>query len=183
MVTLGPLPPALDALTAPDGHAVVLASGDPGFFGIVRRLRAAGLAPQVLPAVSSVALAFARVGLPWDDAVVVSRARAGPAPALAVGRAGRKVAVLTSPGCGPGRGRRGRGRLGPGARGVRAPRRPGRADRRVAPAEAATREWRDPNVVLVLGRPGDAGRPQSAQPRPAATLINRLLRPGQDQSV
>ncbi|MDQ1647977.1 MAG: precorrin-6B C5,15-methyltransferase / cobalt-precorrin-6B C5,C15-methyltransferase, partial [Frankiaceae bacterium] len=37
------------------GRAVVVASGDPGFFGIVRALRAAGHRPVVLPAVSSVA--------------------------------------------------------------------------------------------------------------------------------
>ena len=93
--------PAAAAPTTPAGPAAVLASGDPGFFGIVRRLRAAGLAPQVLPAVSSVALAFARIGLPWDDAVVVSAHGRDPRPALAAARARRKVAVLTSPECGP----------------------------------------------------------------------------------
>ena len=45
----------------------MLASGDPGFFGIVRALRARGIRPCVIPAVSSVADAFARVGLDWDD--------------------------------------------------------------------------------------------------------------------
>ena len=39
-MVLGELVPALDALAAHDGDAVVLASGDPGFFGIVRALRA-----------------------------------------------------------------------------------------------------------------------------------------------
>src|SRR5215470_5077772 len=43
-VVLGELAPALDALAAHDGDAVVLASGDPGFFGIVRALRERGLA-------------------------------------------------------------------------------------------------------------------------------------------
>ena len=33
-VVLGELAPALDALAAHDGDAVVLASGDPGFFGM-----------------------------------------------------------------------------------------------------------------------------------------------------
>ena len=41
-VVLGELAPALDALAAHDGDAVVLASGDPGFFGIVRALRQRG---------------------------------------------------------------------------------------------------------------------------------------------
>src|SRR5690242_6653697 len=71
-LVLGELAPALDALAACDGDAVVLASGDPGFFGIVRALRERGLPCTVLPAVSSVAMAFARLGLPWEDAAVVS---------------------------------------------------------------------------------------------------------------
>ncbi len=52
----------------------VLAAGDPGFFGIVRIL-AARLGPDALdvhPAPSSIALAFARAALPWDDAVVAT---------------------------------------------------------------------------------------------------------------
>ena len=36
----GALEPALDALAAHDGDACVLASGDPGFYGIVRALAA-----------------------------------------------------------------------------------------------------------------------------------------------
>ncbi|MDQ3826878.1 MAG: cobalt-precorrin-7 (C(5))-methyltransferase, partial [Actinomycetota bacterium] len=64
-------PAQLDEL--PDtSPAVVLASGDPGFFGIVRTLRARGLRPVVLPARSSVARAFALLGRSWDDVAVVS---------------------------------------------------------------------------------------------------------------
>src|SRR5205823_1596593 len=87
------------------GRAVVVASGDPGFFGIVRALRRAGLRPQVLPAVSSVALAFARLGLPWDDAAVVSAhggvGERGLRRAVNACRAYPTVAVLTGPGAGP----------------------------------------------------------------------------------
>src|SRR5262245_22999734 len=71
-LVLGPLAPAIERILAHDGDVVVVASGDPGFFGIVRALRAAGITPAVDPAVSSVAAAFARLGLPWDDAIVVS---------------------------------------------------------------------------------------------------------------
>lgn len=81
------------------GPVAVLASGDPGFFGIVRALLRTidRRALHVVPAPSSVALAFARVGLPWDDAVVVS-AHARPLDdALAALRTAGKVAVLTSP--------------------------------------------------------------------------------------
>ncbi|MFL5994515.1 MAG: precorrin-6y C5,15-methyltransferase (decarboxylating) subunit CbiE, partial [Streptomyces sp.] len=76
-IVLGPLAPALDTIAEyleKDRRVVVLASGDPGFFGIVRVLaeRFGPGALDVRPQVSSVAAAFARVGLPWDDAVVVS---------------------------------------------------------------------------------------------------------------
>jgi precorrin-6Y C5,15-methyltransferase (decarboxylating) len=79
----------------------VLASGDPGFFGIVRLLaeRFGAAALEVHPAPSSVSLAFARLGLPWDDAVVVSaHGRPLDAAVAAIRQAsGSTVAVLTSP--------------------------------------------------------------------------------------
>ena len=55
-------------------HCVVLASGDPLFYGIGRRLLGAlgGEAVVVEPALSSVQLAFARVPSAWDDAVIAS---------------------------------------------------------------------------------------------------------------
>lgn len=94
---------ALRQVVEADGDVVVLASGDPGFFGVLRLLREQ-VAPEeleVLPAVSSVALAFARARLPWDDAVVVSAHGRDPRPAVAACRAHPKVAVLTSEGAGP----------------------------------------------------------------------------------
>ncbi|MEV5574001.1 precorrin-6Y C5,15-methyltransferase (decarboxylating) subunit CbiT [Spirillospora sp. NPDC052269] len=71
-VVMGNVPAALDAVDDASGDVVVLASGDPGFFGIVRALREHGHEPRVLPALSLVAQAFARAGLPWDDALIVS---------------------------------------------------------------------------------------------------------------
>jgi precorrin-6B C5,15-methyltransferase / cobalt-precorrin-6B C5,C15-methyltransferase len=149
-MVLGELAPALDALAQHVGDAVVLASGDPGFFGIVRALRQRGLPAVVLPAVSSVALAFARAGLPWDDAAVVSAHGRDLRPAVNVCRAHPKVAVLTGPGAGP-------AEIGAALAGW---------DRRLivcehlgdpaervtecSPAEAAGRTWDDPNVALVL---------------------------------
>ena len=91
---------ALDAVTARSGPAAVLASGDPGFFGIVRALRARGLKPRVVPATSSVTLAFARLGLDWDDALVISahgREPRSPRQALAAALAHPKAAILTAP--------------------------------------------------------------------------------------
>jgi len=92
---------ALDEVAAHPGPApaCVLASGDPGFFGIVRALNARIGADRLVvhPAPSSVALAFARLGLPWDGAVVRS-CHTGGAARVASEVAGADVAaVLTGP--------------------------------------------------------------------------------------
>ena len=55
-VVLGDIHAAIARIAAHDGPCAVLASGDPGFFGIVRALRAAGLDIEVRPAPSSVAV-------------------------------------------------------------------------------------------------------------------------------
>lgn len=93
------LAPVVDALREHGGRACVLASGDPGFFGIVRAL-AAALGPErldVRPAPSSVAVAFARLGLPWDDALVVSAHGRDLRPAVNAALGHPKVALLTGP--------------------------------------------------------------------------------------
>ena len=90
---------ALEDVARHPGPVAVLASGDPGFHGIVRAL-SARLGPERLavhPAPSSVALAFARLGLPWDDAVVAS-CHTGDAAAAAAQVAGAAVAAVL---CGP----------------------------------------------------------------------------------
>ncbi|MET7295182.1 precorrin-6y C5,15-methyltransferase (decarboxylating) subunit CbiE [Streptomyces griseoloalbus] len=155
-VVLGPLTPALDAMeeyVAGERRVVVLASGDPGFFGIVRAL-AERFGPKrldVRPGVSSVAAAFARVGLPWDDAVVVSAHGRDPRTAVHLCRAHPKVAVLTGPGAGPaelGAALRADGRVLVVASAL------GSAEERVervTPAEAAARDWGTAvSVVLSL---------------------------------
>ena len=64
------------------GTAVVLASGDPLWFGIGRRLLEACSADQLHfhPAPSSLQLAFARLGRPWQDAAWISLHGRDPAP-------------------------------------------------------------------------------------------------------
>ncbi|MEU3982634.1 precorrin-6y C5,15-methyltransferase (decarboxylating) subunit CbiE [Streptomyces sp. NPDC026672] len=155
-VVLGPLAPALDTVAeyvAEDRRVVVLASGDPGFFGIVRAL-AERFGPGLLdvrPGVSSVAAAFARLGLPWDDAVVVSAHGRELRTAVNLCRAHPKVAVLTGPGAGP-------AELGAAVPADRvlvvasALGDPGRERvERVTPAEAAARDWGTAvSVVLCL---------------------------------
>ena len=94
----------LDTLGRHPGPIAVLASGDPGFFGIVRALRARGVTSAVIPAVSSVALAFARLHLDWDDALVLSAHGREPGKALAAAIAHPKAAILTAPGTAAGLG-------------------------------------------------------------------------------
>jgi precorrin-6Y C5,15-methyltransferase (decarboxylating) len=98
----GGLDAALDAsaMAADKGRRVcLLASGDPGFFGLARlasaRLGAARV--RVHPAPSSVALAFGRIGRPWDDALVVSAHGRDPEAAIEAIARHPKVAVLCSP--------------------------------------------------------------------------------------
>jgi precorrin-6Y C5,15-methyltransferase (decarboxylating) len=167
-VVMGDMTAALDAVDAAAGDgAVVLASGDPGFFGIVRALRERGHAPEVLPAVSSVAGAFARVGLPWDDVVVVSaHGRNGRDPRVAVNacRAMAKTAVFTGPGCGPAELA---AELAGWDRTLYVAERLGAPDERVTrctPAEAAGRDWAEPNVVLAVREPASGGVRAHNQP-------------------
>ncbi|WP_369367470.1 precorrin-6y C5,15-methyltransferase (decarboxylating) subunit CbiE [Streptomyces sp. CG4] len=153
-VVLGPLAPALDAIAEyADKDVVVLASGDPGFFGIVRALaeRFGAERLDVRPGVSSVATAFARLGLPWDDAVVVSAHGRDLRTAVNVCRAQPKVAVLTGPGAGPAElgAALGDGRVLVVASALGDPER--ERVERVTPAEAAARDWGTAvSVVLCL---------------------------------
>ena len=148
----GDLSGALSRIDGADGPVVVLASGDPGFFGIVRLLgeRFGRENLRVKPAPSSVALAFARVGLAWDDALAVSAHGRDPRRALNACRAHPKVAVLTSPNFGPADLARELAGLG---RTLVVAEKLGGADERVVEADAVTvagMGWEDPNVVLVI---------------------------------
>lgn len=154
-VLKGDLSEAMELVEVSDGLVTVLASGDPGFFGIVRLLRerfdTAEL--RVLPALSSVALACAHAGLPWEDAAVVSaHGRDGRSPRRAVNvcRSHPKVAVLTSPDFGPAELAHELESIG---RSFVVAERLGETDERVFHGDAvavAEKEWRDPNLVLVL---------------------------------
>ena len=102
----GPLGPLFDQIAErlESGRGVtILASGDPGFFGIVRSLgeRFGSDSLAVHPAPSSVSMAFARLGRSWDRSVVVSAHGRSPDAAAAsivdAVRAHLPVAVLTAP--------------------------------------------------------------------------------------
>ncbi|MEV8402759.1 precorrin-6y C5,15-methyltransferase (decarboxylating) subunit CbiE [Streptomyces niveus] len=157
-IRLGSVDLAARRIAGHRGSAVVLSDGDPGFFGVVRTLRAPehGLEVEVVPAVSAVATAFARAGMPWDDAQVVVAQQRTLRRAVNVCRAHTKVAVLTSPGAGP-------AELALLLQGVH------RTfviceelgtDREqvtvLTSDKAADHVWRDPNVVIVVGGIGTA---------------------------
>jgi precorrin-6Y C5,15-methyltransferase (decarboxylating) len=157
---LSETPSAVDRIVGHGGEVVVLAFGDPGLFGVLRGLRQRGVRPRVLPALSSVALAFARAGMPWDDAAVVNAYQKDLRPVANACRALPKVAVLTAPGVGP-------AELGAALDGwhrtLLVAERLGELDERVTrcqPAEAASRGWVDPNVVLVLDETRTDAGPQ-----------------------
>jgi precorrin-6Y C5,15-methyltransferase (decarboxylating) len=150
------------------GSAVVIASGDPGFFGIARILRRPeyGLELEIVPAVTSVAHAFARAAMPWDDARIVSAQGRDLRRAVNVCRAYGKVAVLTGPGAGP-------VELGLMLRDV--PRTfvvcenlgtDAEEVTMIAADRAADRTWSDPNVVIVVG-------PTPASSAPAGWLAGQ----------
>ncbi|MEU3511379.1 precorrin-6y C5,15-methyltransferase (decarboxylating) subunit CbiE [Streptomyces longwoodensis] len=174
-IRLGSTAHAARRIAAHRGTAVVFADGDPGFFGVVRTLRAPdfGLEVEVVPAVSSVAAAFARAGMPWDDAQVVVAHRRTLRRAVNVCRAHAKVAVLTSPGAGPAE----LGLLLEGVHRTFVVCEELGTDREqvsvLTSDKAADHIWRDPNVVIVIGGPvtagdnGDwiAGRDPAAGPR------------------
>ncbi|MEU9051939.1 precorrin-6y C5,15-methyltransferase (decarboxylating) subunit CbiE [Streptomyces sp. NPDC048384] len=152
-IRLGSVALAARRIAGHRGTAVVFADGDPGFFGVVRTLRAPefGLEVEVVPAVSSVAAAFARAGMPWDDAQVVVAHPRTLRRAVNVCRAHTKVAVLTSPGAGP-------AELGLLLEGVHRTfvicEELGTEREQVTVVtsdKAADHTWRDPNVVIVIG--------------------------------
>ncbi|MFI1396720.1 precorrin-6y C5,15-methyltransferase (decarboxylating) subunit CbiE [Streptomyces sp. NPDC020681] len=160
-IRLGSVDLAARRIAGHRGSAVVLADGDPGFFGVVRTLRAPehGLEVEVVPAVSAVAAAFARAGMPWDDAQIVVAHRRTLRRAVNVCRAHSKVAVLTSPGAGP-------AELALLLEGIH------RTfviceelgtDREqvtvLTSDKAADHVWRDPNVVIVIGGAGTPAVP------------------------
>lgn len=159
-VTLkGDLSEAMGRIEAAEGPVVVLASGDPGFFGIVRLLREQfGSAElDVSPGLSSVALAFARTGLSWEDAAVVSAHGRESRRAVNVCRSYSKVAVLTSPDFGPSELAR---ELEGVDRSFVVAERLGEIDERLFRGDSVAvskEEWRDPNVVLVLDKAGVMG--------------------------
>jgi precorrin-6Y C5,15-methyltransferase (decarboxylating) len=162
-IELRHLDEALDAVAAREGPTAVLASGDPGFFGIVRALRARGITPYVIPAVSSVADAFARIGLDWDDALVVSAHGRDPNQALAAALAHPKAAILTAPGTAAGLARD----LHAAGKRVYAVELLGTPEEKVSVLPAET-GLADPNILIALDPDDTPGEPRWLAGHPGA---------------
>ena len=76
---------------------VVLVSGDPGFYSLLPQLRQRFPPPRlrVIPGISALQLAFARLGEVWHDAELFSFHGRDVPPQALVYRGGRKMAFLT----------------------------------------------------------------------------------------
>jgi len=93
----GDLAGLMERLKATTKRAVVLASGDPLFFGVGRYLlrNLPDEELEFVPNVSSIQYAFAKLKEPWDDAIFVSAHGRGLAGAIDRIVANDKAAVLT----------------------------------------------------------------------------------------
>lgn len=160
-----PLERALGRLADAPGEAAVLASGDPGFFGLLGALHR-HVAPERLevhPAPSAVSVAFARLGRPWQDAAVVSaHGRPLHVAALAAARS-PLAAVLCGPDAPPERVAAELVALGQGARPGAVAERLGESDERLTEdgLDGLAGGRFDPLAVLVALEDG-AGSPRSA---------------------
>lgn len=151
-VELGSLETALNALSSLSGdeNGVLLADGDPGFFGVVRRLRERGIRCSTLPATGAAQQLVARLGRSWDDVAVLSPRDGDLARVVNVCRARSATLVLAVPGVGP-------SQIAAGLRGWRRTLvvaedlgGPGEEITTLSPAEAANRPWRESSVVLCV---------------------------------
>lgn len=172
----GDLDRAIADLEATPGAVVVLASGDPGWFGIVRRLAATVGAErlEIHPAPSSVAAAFAAVGMPWEDARVVSAHGRDPRAAVAAALAHPKVAVLTAPDVPPATLAADLAAAGCGPRRVVVAARLGHEDAAVHDTDltaVADLGVADPNVVLLLDPARLGADAMRAHPDGGATVL------------
>lgn len=94
---LGDLSELMDFLKQTDRRVVLLASGDPTFFGVSRFLlrNIPKERIEIFPNVTSMQYAFARIKEPWDDGIFVSVYGRGMHPAIDKIIAAEKACVLT----------------------------------------------------------------------------------------
>ncbi|MFN3533902.1 MAG: precorrin-6y C5,15-methyltransferase (decarboxylating) subunit CbiE [Desulfatiglandales bacterium] len=146
---------------------VVLASGDPMFYGIGRRI-SQELGKEnvvIIPELSSIQLAFARIKEPWDNAFLMS-VHGGPYPKRRINRYGvedipyflnlyGRLCILTDPQNNPKLIAHTLYRFFDRGEGIRmyVAERLGYEDERIisgSPQELKEKEFRDPNVVILI---------------------------------
>ena len=176
----GPLDELLEAVAdrVDRGRRVcVLASGDPGFFGITRALgqRLGEGRVVVHPAPSAVSLAFGRLGLSWDDATVVSAHGRELHAAVDVALRGAKVALLTSPENPPQRIGAALREAGSGPRSVVVASRLGDDDERIVQTDLDGLETGtfDPLSVVILTPPAAPAGPRLSWGLPEGSFAHR----------
>ncbi|MBQ4404274.1 MAG: precorrin-6y C5,15-methyltransferase (decarboxylating) subunit CbiE [Selenomonadaceae bacterium] len=79
------------------GEVVVMVSGDPGYYSLLDLLRK-NFPPsmiEVIPSISAMQLAFAKIALPWHDATLLSFHGRQPARAALEYSAGKILGLLT----------------------------------------------------------------------------------------
>jgi precorrin-6B C5,15-methyltransferase / cobalt-precorrin-6B C5,C15-methyltransferase len=173
-----PLLPNLDELVRDNPGLCVLASGDPMFYGIGATL-ARRLGPErtrILPAVSSVTLACARLGWPRQEITVVSVVSQPPEAVLAALQPGARLLVLCRDGKTPALVARALAGRGWGASELIV------LEQLGGPAERVT----DPQPAAALAGPAEAGPAEVATDDLAGADFNDLCllavtaRPGAD---
>lgn len=155
-----PLEPLLDEiaeLREKGRRVVVLADGDPLFFGIGKRL-ARALGPENLdirPALSPVQIAAARTGIPWGEAEMVSlHGRGGNGPFFKALTRNRWVGVLTDQDNSPEALAEIMAERGASGFRLHVFERVGTAEERTgahSPEEAAAMSFAQPNILFVRG--------------------------------
>lgn len=79
------------------GDVVVMVSGDPGYYSMLDVLRK-NFSPsiiEVIPSISAIQLAFAKLSLPWHDATLLSFHGRQPARATLNFKSGKTLGLLT----------------------------------------------------------------------------------------
>ncbi|HEU4329053.1 MAG TPA: precorrin-6y C5,15-methyltransferase (decarboxylating) subunit CbiE [Roseiflexaceae bacterium] len=96
---IAPVAERLGAVLEEGRRAVVLASGDPLWYGVGASLRRffPAEALEIIPAPASFQLAFAALGEPWDGAALLSAHARPLADVVAAMRTARRAAILTDP--------------------------------------------------------------------------------------
>lgn len=80
-------------------NPVVMVSGDPGFYSLLDFLRRQFPPSQllVIPGISSMQMAFSRIGLPWQEAVLTSAHGRPLPPEMLTYAQGKTLGLLTDP--------------------------------------------------------------------------------------